>query len=107
MGADVKVTELNQPGESSHAKVRGHKSSSVAGTALEDLATSETDTTLVLTPDGDGGVAWGTSGAAAMVPYYIPVDTTFTVPLYRQALFYEPIEVDGALVVNGLLQGVD
>lgn len=43
----------------------------------------------------------------SLVPYYIPVDDTYTVPLYRQALFAEPIEVDGALVVNGILIGVD
>jgi len=48
-----------------------------------------------------------TSSGDGMVPYYIPVDETFTVPLYRQALFSEAIEVDGALVVNGLLLGVD
>jgi hypothetical protein len=54
---------------------------------------------------GDG--TWGTAAAGAMVPYYIAVGDTFTVPLYRQALFSEPIEVDGALVVNGLLIGVD
>lgn len=47
------------------------------------------------------------SGGAALVPYYIPVDGAFEVPLYRQALFAEAIEVDGALVVNGLLMGVD
>lgn len=48
-----------------------------------------------------------TASAGEMVPYYIPTDETFTVPLYRQGLFYHPIEVDGALVVNGILQGVD
>jgi hypothetical protein len=42
-----------------------------------------------------------------LVPYYIPVGETFTVPLYRQALFSEAIENDGALIVNGLLLGVD
>lgn len=51
--------------------------------------------------------AGGAGGSGGLVPYYIPVDETFTVPLYKQALFSEPIEVDGALVVNGLLIGVD
>jgi hypothetical protein len=63
-------------------------------------------------PDGYLFGVTDSSGAAAtagdgMVPYYIEVDDTFAVPLYRQALFSEPIEVDGALVVNGILQGVD
>jgi hypothetical protein len=54
-----------------------------------------------------GGAVTVTIPSGGLVPYYIPVDDTFTVPLYRQALFSEPIEVDGALVVNGLLIGVD
>lgn len=63
------------------------------------------------TPSGTlltgGGGSVATAVDASMVPYYIPVDETFTVPLYKQALFSEAIEVDGALVVNGLLLGVD
>lgn len=54
-------------------------------------------------PAGGGGG----SSSGGMVPYYIPVDETFTVPLYKQGLWAEPIEVDGALVVNGILMGVD
>lgn len=52
---------------------------------------------------------WSTPGASStgMVPYYVEVGATFTVPIYKQALFTEPIEVDGALVVNGILLGVD
>lgn len=46
-------------------------------------------------------------GGGAMVPYYIPPATTFTVPLYSQALFAMTIENDGILVVNGFLIGVD
>lgn len=59
---------------------------------------------------GGASAATGSSSSITgdgLVPYYIPVAETYTVPIYRQALFYEAIEVDGALVVNGLLQGVD
>ncbi len=54
---------------------------------------------------GDG--VFRAESAGGLVPYYIAVDDTFTVPVYKQALFADPIEVDGALVVNGLLIGVD
>ena len=37
------------------------------------------------------------------VPYFIPADTTFTVPLYSQALFTMPIDAEGLLVVDGFL----
>lgn len=47
------------------------------------------------------------SVSGGMVPYYIAPGDTFTVPLYKQAPFAEPIEVDGALVVLGVLVGVD
>lgn len=91
------------------------ETSTVAGQATENATrragsfcmflTSGTTPSAVLFGMPDSAVATATGGE--MVPYYIPVDETFTVPLYKQALFYEPIEVDGALVVNGLLQGVD
>jgi len=38
-----------------------------------------------------------------MVPYRIPAGVTFTVPLYKQALFVETIDVEGVLDVEGLL----
>lgn len=58
---------------------------------------------------GDTGLPTGGEGLSVdgMVPYYIPTDETFTVPLYKQGLWSEPIEVDGALIVNGMLLGVD
>lgn len=40
---------------------------------------------------------------SAMTPYYIPAGEVFTVPVNKQVLWKEPIVVDGALVVNGLL----
>jgi len=38
-----------------------------------------------------------------IVPYYIPTGETFTVPLYKQALYTHSITVDGAIVVDGIL----
>ncbi|MEY2873707.1 MAG: hypothetical protein RLZZ373_1078 [Pseudomonadota bacterium] len=48
-----------------------------------------------------------TTQIGGMVPYYVPVDETFEVPVYKQGLFKETIVVDGVLLVNGLLLGVD
>lgn len=48
-----------------------------------------------------------TAEGGQMVPYYIPVDEEFVVPIYKQALFKDIIEVDGILTVNGRLLGVD
>lgn len=52
-----------------------------------------------------GGSGSGNIGGD-IVPYYIPINQTYTVPLYKQALFNHAITVDGALVVNGILVGV-
>jgi hypothetical protein len=81
--------------------------------ALDDL--TDVDTTGVA--DGDtivfdsGSGTWvpgsGGTSTGGMVPYYIAADDTFTVPLYKQALFKDTIEVDGILVVLGRLLGVD
>jgi len=56
-----------------------------------------------LVTDGSNA-SW--SSNAGFVPYYIPVSTTFTVPLYKQALFGVPIINDGTLIVDGFLIGV-
>ncbi len=53
------------------------------------------------------GYGGNVGAGAGMVPYYIAVGETFTVPLYKQALFSEAIEVDGNLLVIGMLLGVD
>lgn len=76
---------------------------------IEDLATAETDPTKRLAPDGAGRVAWvtDTSGAGAMVPYFIEDGDTFTVPENKQALFSETIAGPGLLVVEGMLIEVD
>jgi hypothetical protein len=47
----------------------------------------------------------GTSGG--FVPYYIPPAEEFEVPLYAQALWAIPLDVDGSLVVDGYLVEVD
>ena len=59
----------------------------------------------VLTTDGAGSLSWAPSGGAGdgLMPYYIPVGDTYTIPQYRQGLFLLPITVDGTLTVNGAL----
>lgn len=61
--------------------------------------------------DGAGRISWGDPTLSpvpnSMVPYYIPADQSFTVPEFKQALFKEPIEVDGSLVISGMLLEVD
>ena len=81
----------------------------IAGLLIEQLSTDELDPTKFLHPDGLGGVEWTSDSASGggMVPYYIPPTVEFEVPLNKQGLFSEPIEVDGILTVNGLLIGVD
>lgn len=45
--------------------------------------------------------------AGGMVPYFIPEDETFTVPFNKQGLFSITIDVEGILVVDGMLIMVD
>jgi hypothetical protein len=58
-------------------------------------------------PGGLGGALPPEDATGGMVPYYIAAGDTFTVPLYKQALFSDTIEVDGILVILGRLNGVD
>jgi hypothetical protein len=51
-------------------------------------------------PQGEPGAGGGTD---AFVPFLIPDGETFVVPANRQAAFFEPIDVEGALEVDGLL----
>lgn len=74
---------------------------------LERISTDETDTTLVVRPDGTGGLELGPAGDSAMVPYFIDTGETFTVPEFKQALFSETISGPGLLVVEGMLIEVD
>lgn len=63
---------------------------------------------------GDGLIMDGTtlkvntlSGFTGGTPYFIPVDTTHTIPLYIQELFSMTIDVEGILDVEGFLIEVD
>lgn len=49
----------------------------------------------------------GEDGANGMVPYYISSTETFTVPLYKQALFSMNIDNEGILDIEGFLIEVD
>lgn len=51
----------------------------------------------------EDAVAKALAKVASGVPYYVPAGDTFTVPLNQQALFSDPITIDGDLVVNGRL----
>lgn len=53
-----------------------------------------------ITPPDTIGEAW-LSGAA--VPHFIASGDTYTVALYKQALFTMPIDNEGDLVVDGYL----
>lgn len=57
--------------------------------------------------DGFGGVEWtdpaaGVAGSG-MVPYFLASGQTFTVPVYKQALFEMTIDNEGILEVDGFL----
>lgn len=49
----------------------------------------------------------GSEEGGGMTPYFIPDGETFTVPLYKQALFSEAIDGPGTLDVIGMLIEVD
>jgi hypothetical protein len=56
---------------------------------------------------GDSGLmGWGGGGAVSgdgSVPYFIPSGQTFTIPIYRQALFETTIDCEGLIDCSGLL----
>ena len=59
--------------------------------------------------DGSGNLIFAdpaVSDSAAPMPFYIPVGETYYVPENFQGLFTVPIEIDGALEVNGILAEV-
>jgi len=49
----------------------------------------------------------GASGANGMVPYFIATGETFTVPVFKQALFSMNIDNEGTLAIDGFLIEVD
>ncbi len=61
--------------------------------------------------DGDSGLVVGPKGedgpAGPMVPYYIALGETFTIPLYKQALFSMNIDNNGTIDIEGFLIEVD
>jgi hypothetical protein len=67
-------------------------------------------TTITVDTDAITFEEWPSPAVAAeagMVPYYIAAGDTFTVPEFKQAPFAITIEVDGTLVVDGVLVEVD
>lgn len=57
-------------------------------------------------PPGVAG-APGEDGVNGMVPYFIALAETFTIPLYKQALFSMNIDNEGILDIEGFLIEVD
>ena len=67
----------------------------------------------VLTTNGAGGLSWADSGGgggntwlAAPMPYYIAPGETYYVTANHQGLFSQPLEIDGAFEVDGVLEDV-
>ena len=59
--------------------------------------------------DGNGNLIFADPAvidSAAPMPFYIPVGDTYYIPNNFQGLFTVPIEIDGALEVNGILAEV-
>ena len=57
-----------------------------------------------LVTDGNGNLSFSTiDPSGAMMPYFIPAGSTYTVAENRQGLFAVPITIEGDLVVNGIL----
>ncbi len=59
--------------------------------------------------DGFPGVPGpaGSAGSNGMVPYFIATGETFTVPVFKQALFSMNIDNEGTLAIDGFLIEVD
>ena len=65
---------------------------------FSDDSGSSSDNMMIPGPKGDDG---------PMVPYFIGVNETFLVPLYKQALFSMNIDNNGTLEIDGFLIEVD
>jgi len=57
----------------------------------------------LLQTDGSGNLSWQTPSSGQGMPYFIPINTIYTVPQYVQGLFNLPITIEGTLEVNGIL----
>lgn len=58
------------------------------------------DCTPIIPPQQGGYIL---PSGLGMVPYFIATGETFTVPLYKQALYVLPIDNEGTLVIDGFL----
>jgi hypothetical protein len=61
-----------------------------------------------LKTDGAGNLSWDDIGniagnSAAPMPYFIASNTSYIVNEFKQGLYSQPIEIDGELVVDGML----
>lgn len=98
-------------GSQSDVSITGSFSVQVFGTAETGYFVQLRNDTPTPDPDSYYGTdADGVRGYHAlpsdMVPYFIASDETYTVPLYKQALFAMPIDVAGFLIVDGFLTEV-
>jgi len=64
----------------------------------DDSGGGDSDGLMIPGPKGDDG---------PMVPYFIGINETFFVPLYKQALFSMNIDNEGTLEIDGFLIEVD
>lgn len=55
----------------------------------------------VIDSGGGNGNGGGTTTGDGSVPYFIPADETYTVPIYRQALFARTIDAEGMVDLEG------
>lgn len=55
--------------------------------------------------DGNGNLTFSATGSnnAAPMPYYIPIGESYSVPNNFQGLFAQPIDIEGDLVIDGML----
>lgn len=92
-------------GPSSHGSLGGR--STTGQHPADAVSYDPTDSGLVAVDVQAAIDELATASEAGLVPYYVPAGETFVVPIYKQALFKRTIEVDGIIVVNGQLLGVD
>lgn len=61
-----------------------------------------------VTVDSYGRVTVAASGeSGGFVPYFIPAGEEFTVPANKQALWAVPLDIEGSIVIDGVLVEVD
>ncbi len=114
-GIEARLTALEESAGLS-ATISGPQSVSVFGTLADGVVqivldgdVDEPDPESYYGTDDQGALGYHPLPPAVpgFVPYFIPSGETFTVPLYSQALFTIPIDVEGILDVEGYLIEVD